>query len=154
MQAIFNKSIDGYEHLLDANLHLILALFINYYQTNYKHYNQSLITSKSIYDIFKYVNENYMNIILKELSKWHHLSGSSIRTLFHEYAHMVFKKYVTRLKLSETKRLLLTTDRNLTEIVESAGYSNIHQLYKVFNQYVKMTPAEFKYMHVKVGSNI
>ena len=39
--------------------------------------DQSLITSKSIYDIFKYVNENYMNITLKELAKWHHLSAVS-----------------------------------------------------------------------------
>jgi YesN/AraC family two-component response regulator len=95
-----------------------------------------------------YIHKNFIeNITLEDMAKLLHMSESRFRHLFKETIQIGFKEYITYLRLSESRKLLLTTDMNVSDIANSSGYTNIHQFYKVFYQYVFMSPAEYRSLY-------
>jgi hypothetical protein len=51
---------------------------------------------------------------------------------------------VTNLRLTEAKRLLLTSDTCVQEVASAVGYTNLSQFYKVFQRYSSMSPADYR----------
>lgn len=146
LKSVYYKKEPGYRHLLDASLRQILAILIAYYKTTYNDYCSVNSRSQSkMRDAIYYINQNYLdNLTLQNVSDHLHISTSRFRHVFKETFHIGFKEYTTYLRLSESRRLLLTTDLNITEVSNNSGFSNIYQFYKVFNKYVFMSPAEYR----------
>lgn len=72
------------------------------------------------------------------------LSPSYFRHLFKHNTQISFKTYITHLRMSHAKKLLLATSKSVDEIVIEVGYSNGNQFYKVFKRFTSMTPAEYR----------
>ena len=58
---------------------------------------------------------------------------------------------MTSLRLSEAKRLLLTSDTNVQEVAYTVGYTNLNQFYKVFQRYASMSPADYRRYYTRAG---
>lgn len=64
-------------------------------------------------------------------------------TIKNEY-NQSFKQYLNSIRLTEAKRLLMETDRQVSEIARSVGYSNVSHFNRVFKGEIHCTPREFR----------
>ena len=55
-------------------------------------------------------------------------------------------QYLTRKRLDEAKKILLTTDLSIHEISSMIGYENTNHFINLFKKYVSMTPGRFRQM--------
>jgi YesN/AraC family two-component response regulator len=155
LKETWDKKEVGYKHLLDADLRKLLALLIKHFKTNYpEYYTTSGHSHAKMQGALDYINKNFSrNITLEEMAELFHISASRFRHLFKESVKIGFKEYITFIRLTEVKKLLLTTDMNITDIARQAGYTNIHQFYKVFHKYVYISPAEYRNLHSSKNSD-
>ncbi len=146
MEKIFIEKETDYQHELDACLRLLLTMLIKHYKKEYNDYF-SFDSNKhnKLQEAMNYINAHYLEkISLEDIAAKFYMSTSRFRHLFKETLNMGFKEYVTYLRLSEAKRLLIYSDTSIKEIAALCGFSNLNQFYKVFNKYVYMMPAEYR----------
>ena len=72
------------------------------------------------------------------------MSPSRVRHVFKEVTGVGFKEYVTQLRVTEAKRLLVSTDLSVAEVAQAVSYTNLSQFYKVFDRTTSMSPAEYR----------
>lgn len=75
-------------------------------------------------------NSEYLNRILKKRT------GKTIS----EYSQKIF--------LEEAARLLVQSDKTVSEIIESLGFSNHNYFYNLFSKYYGETPRQFRLHHI------
>ena len=57
---------------------------------------------------------------------------------------MNLTKYITNVKMRESAKLLLTTDKNIAEITRAVGYDNSNYFSKLFKKNYGVTPTEYR----------
>ena len=72
------------------------------------------------------------------------LNPSYFRHLFKECTQTSFKEYITHLRMSQARKLLLATDKSIQEILAEVGYTNASQFYRVFYNLSHMTPTDYR----------
>jgi len=72
------------------------------------------------------------------------LSQRKIARIFREESGETFNRYLNRVRLEEAKRLILTTDRRITEIAYLVGYNYPSHFNKLFSERYKQTPSEMR----------
>ncbi len=83
-------------------------------------------------------------ISLERVAQVVHVSPSRVRHVFKEVTGVGFKEYVTQVRLTEAKRLLVGTDLSVAEVAHAVSYTNLSQFYKVFERSCSMSPAEYR----------
>jgi AraC-like DNA-binding protein len=153
LKAALEEKRPGYRHVMDAGLRQILAVLIGHYQATYPDYSSAGPAGlQKMQEVIGYLNENFLsNPSLEEVAGRFHLSASRFRHVFRSAVRIGYKEYVTYLRLSECRKLLLTTDLNVTEVASRSGFSNINQFYKVFYKYVYMSPAQYRKRYARPG---
>ena len=71
------------------------------------------------------------------------------RHLFKKEMRISFKEYLTHLRLTNARMLLLNSSLSIGSVIEEVGYSNISQFYRIFRQYYHMTPAQYRKMQLR-----
>lgn len=93
----------------------------------------------------EYINNHYAEqITLKEVAKSVQINESYFRHLFKDELQITFKGYLTFLRLSQAKKLLIATDMSINEIIHECGYTNASQFYRVFRKNCELSPAEYR----------
>ena len=82
--------------------------------------------------------------ILRRFSKFH------FSRLFKDFVGMSFSQYVTMQRVHKAKLLLLTTQASITDIAMEAGFNSSSTFNRVFYQYEKMSPTDFRQSHAKL----
>ncbi len=143
---IWDKKEGQYKHLIDANLRKMLALLMQYYKTTGAgNSSQKLNYYIKMQPALDYITAHFSEAIsLREVSAIVNMSQSRFRHLFKEVTRIGFKEYIIGRRLNEAKRLLLTTDMNISDVMYQVGFSNIYQFYQAFQKQISMTPAEFR----------
>ena len=145
MEPLLREKPTGYRHLLDAALRRALALLIRHYKAVYPDYYYADKNHAKIQEALEYINSNFQNhLTLEDLSERFFLSKSRFGHIFKETVRIGFKEYLTYLRLTNARRLLVTTEMSISDIASQTGFTNISQFYKVFRQYVFLTPAEYR----------
>jgi len=75
------------------------------------------------------------------------ISPRHLTRIFHEYTGQTVNEYLTRLRLSHARRLLVTTGRTVSDIMYDSGFSCPTHFYKVFRQQTGRTPAQYRKRH-------
>ncbi|MDC3416069.1 response regulator [Aquibacillus salsiterrae] len=100
---------------------------------------------KSIKEAISFVEENYaMELSLKEVANYVHLNPSYFSALFKEQTNLTFSEYLTRFRLQEAKRLLITTNKTVNEIAEDVGYKTTKYFIRLFKEYEQATPSSYR----------
>lgn len=73
-----------------------------------------------------------------------HISKYHLCHLFKEKTGMTLSEYTLEKRLSEAKRLLLQTDKNISEISMDLGFSSFSYFCSIFKERNKKTPGEFR----------
>lgn len=101
--------------------------------------------SRSIKEAMDYIDSHYGEALtLKVVAGVVHLNPSYLSTLFKDELKISFVEYLTRVRIQQAKRLLLTTDMNVTEIAETVGYQTPKYFNKVFREFEETTPGAYR----------
>ncbi|MGN8645921.1 response regulator transcription factor [Gracilibacillus sp. HCP3S3_G5_1] len=105
--------------------------------------------NRAVKEAMDYIDQHYdEELTLKKVANQVHLNPSYLSALFKEELEATFSEYVTRKRIQEAKKLLLSTDLPIAEIAEKSGYQTSKYFIKLFKQYEKMTPNSFRKQNV------
>jgi len=94
----------------------------------------------------RYIDENYAKkgITLNEVARHIHVSPNYLSYLFKKYMQCNLWEYVVKLRMEESRRLLLTTDLRRYEIADRVGYESPEHFSKIFKRYYGVNPSDLK----------
>lgn len=84
------------------------------------------------------------SLTLDEVARYVGLSPNYFSTLFHETTGVSFSRYLNRVRVEESKRLLLSSDYTLAEIAVAVGFPDQSYFSKVFKKETDLTPGMFR----------
>ncbi len=154
LKAIADREDPADRHLLDANLRRALAGLLRHARASDSAPAGAAPGDRheQVRPVLSYVEQHFReSLTLERVSEHVHVSASRVRHLFKDATSVGFKEYVTNLRLSEAKRLLLTTDTCVQEVAYTVGYTNLNQFYKVFGRYSSMSPADYRRYYRRSG---
>lgn len=95
--------------------------------------------------VFSYVKEHYdLPVKASEAAKLCNMSYSYFSRSFNRLFHMSFSDYVTRIRLVEAEKLLVSTALSITEIAAASGFSSTSYFIKLFHEDKHMSPKAFR----------
>ena len=95
--------------------------------------------------IVRFIQEHYHeNISAAELASHFGLSANYISNLLKSTLGIRYNDYVTQLRLSRAKELLLSTRLSVKEITTACGYYSQSHFTKLFLEHEGCTPAEYR----------
>lgn len=101
--------------------------------------------NKLIEGMVQYVEENFREpLVLGDLAEAFSVTRQYVSMAFHRELGIPFSEFLTRLRLEEAHRLLMTTDRNITEITGASGFPNLKAFNQAFRGEYGVSPKEFR----------
>ena len=97
-----------------------------------------------IISIFKYIEDNYKNGTLTEISRILNQPDYKLSKLIKKHTNMTFKELIQDRKLNKSIELLKFDNLSVVEVIEMIGYENPTYFYKIFKEKYGMTPKEYK----------
>lgn len=88
-------------------------------------------------------------VTLAEAAKHVHMNPSYLSQLFKQQKGTNFIDYVTKIRLTEAKRLLTSTTLRISEIAERLGYSDLAYFTNIFKKTCHITPSEYRKTHAR-----
>lgn len=134
------------------DLKVALDKVIQSIETTEKHDNLKMtdINSKNIYEdtikiILKYIDSNFnRKINLNSVANYVHLNPQYLSRYFKQKMGITFTQYITKLRLEKAKKLLINTDKSITQIALEVGYVDAAYFSKVFFKNERLSPYKFK----------
>lgn len=81
---------------------------------------------------------------LSALSKRYGVSREHMCRSFRKYLNVTPSQYINALRLCEAARLLSGTDQEIIEISNEVGFNNLGYFYRLFSDYFKVSPREYR----------
>ena len=98
-----------------------------------------LIEMKDFLD--NHFNQNFSLSHFEELYK---INRYRLCREFSAHYELAPLQYLTRRRIEEAKKILLTTDLSIHEVSSMIGYENTNHFINLFKKYVSMTPGKFR----------
>ena len=101
--------------------------------------------SKSITEVKKYIEDHYAeNLTLEVMADHFHMNTYYFSSFFKKNMGMNFKEYLNEIRLKHAVSLMLSTDKNVGEIMNEAGFADMRSFTKVFQKKYHETPGKYK----------
>lgn len=95
--------------------------------------------------VLAYMERNYMkNIGIGQIAGDLNITQSYLSTLFHKKTGTTFVKYLTRMRITKAKELLMENKLNIQQVAEQVGYYSTRHFTKLFTEIVGVYPSDFK----------
>lgn len=106
---------------------------------------QNLDTGADEYNlILQFLGEYHTNISLSDLASHFGRSPSHISHLFKKKSGLTVRAYCNELKLSDAKKLLLSTDMSVTEVALESGFSDSSYFISLFRKKYGVSPLKLR----------
>lgn len=94
----------------------------------------------------QYIEANYnqKGLTIQEVAKKNHVSPNYLSYLFKKNTGLNLWEYVIKLRMEESKSLILSTDLRRYEIAERVGYESPEHFSKIFKKYFGLSPSDLK----------
>jgi AraC-like DNA-binding protein len=100
--------------------------------------------------ILNKIGESYQNdISLKEMARVSHMSPSSFCRFFRKMTQKSFIEYVNQLRIEQAHKMLIETDKAISEIAFEIGFQNLSNFNRRFHLLTQMTPKEYRQHYQK-----
>lgn len=100
---------------------------------------------KPIVEAKKFIAENYMNDIeLKDIANFVYLSPIYFHKLFSKIVGTTPHEYLINERLSQAKKMLLSTDMSIVSIATKCGFNSQSYFNYLFKKEMGMTPKHYK----------
>ena len=156
LREIADRHLPAERHLADATLRRALALVNRSRGAGHRAAASVAATDRreQIRPVLAYVDRHCQeNITLEDVADVVHVSPSRVRHVFKDVTGVSFKEYVTQVRVTEAKRLLLGTELSVADIARAVSYTNLHQFYKVFYRSCSMSPGEYRHYYTPTGGD-
>ena len=105
--------------------------------------------SKLVSDVSNYINRHMSETITVEaIAKEFFLSRSYLSKLFKAESSMSLSDFILTKKTDEAKYLLRYTNKSLTDISLSLGFSSPGHFSRVFKKYASITPHKYRKKYI------
>lgn len=142
---VYRRKEGMWEMEVDTIVRSILLVLAQHYSSKDSEESARQNINPKILAAQRYINQNYnRSLTLDEVARQVGLNASYFRHLFKQEIRISFKEYITHLRLSNARTLLMDSDMNINRVIEEVGYTNISQFYHIFRQHYHMTPAEYR----------
>ena len=84
---------------------------------------------------------------MTELSAMLNLSHTYLSTLFKEETGITVSQYLTKIRMKEARRLLLTSQDQVSQIAVQVGYQDEKYFMRVFKKENGLTVSEFRRLY-------
>ncbi|WP_066629933.1 AraC family transcriptional regulator [Labilibacter marinus] len=138
----------GFDSVIDM-LSLLYDLATSRNKTNLSSpaYVKQFDTAKSrrINIVNKYLNDNIHNSIkIGDVATLVNMSPSAFSHFFKKRTQRSFTEYLTEMRIGIAARLLIDSEKNISEICYDCGFSNISNFNRAFKTQKGCTPSEFR----------
>lgn len=117
----------------------------HFYNTLCQRHIEDSTSSFNLQDMKNYIDQHYQeNIYLENLAEVFHTSPKYMSRLLKNALGMPFKQYLTILRISNAKDLLIKTDIKIEDISIASGFNSRNSFIRTFKQSENITPSEFR----------
>jgi len=104
--------------------------------------------------IIEWINSHYTSTIsLKTVAFEFNYTKEYLARYFKKNMGMSMQEYINKMKISKARELLIQSDKNIKEISSELGFSDDKYFLKLFKQYEKITPREYRRAYHRVHMN-
>lgn len=144
MLAEYTQKEPGYQSILKGYMQILFGMMVRSIRAQESE-NPYVSIGRITPDILRYIDSNlFEKINLRDLAEKCFYSPIYFSRLFKETCGKTLTSYIKEKRIHEAVRLLMDTDKTVSEIAERVGYSDRKQFYKAFRQQTGKTPAEFR----------
>ena len=123
-------------------------MFIDQYflQPHHRLHQQTEFLWYTIGSIQCYLARNYSDpeLTVEKTSRDTHIPVSRVSEILKSVSGIGFRSYLNKIRLNEAKRLLSESQKRISEIGYSVGYSNISHFNRTFKKIVGLSPGEYR----------
>ena len=113
----------------------------------YRHARSSKIVSR-LERVIRHIDKHFREELpLAEVAQVAGLTPSSLSRLFHRMTNQTYVNYRNACRTREACRLLIETDRSITQVAGDCGFENLSNFNRRFQQSYQMTPTDFRRIH-------
>lgn len=100
---------------------------------------------KIISEVIQYIQKQYSNhdLYIEQIAKAVHLSPNYLSSLFKKETGKTIGSYITEVRLKQSC-YLLNSDRKISDIALSVGYTDVNYYSKLFKKFYHVTPSEYR----------
>ncbi|WP_422485525.1 helix-turn-helix domain-containing protein [Gudongella sp. DL1XJH-153] len=142
------SKLDDYEDQIEDNLLSLMYHLLNNF--HYLFYDEESLKEDEIqleryHRIMKYLSNNYMDkVSLQDIAKKEFLSSQYLSYKIKEVFGHGFNEYLNQIRVEESTKLLIDTDKSISEISEEVGFSHTRYYNKHFKIHYKCTPIQYR----------
>lgn len=126
---------------IKSAINIIQVLTRYFSSTNLIIVNESTLLK----DIERFIINNISkNITIPLLCNNFHISKNKLYSLFKKYNKLTVYQYITEKRISEAKKLLISTDLTIKEISFSVGIDDYNYFIKLFKKFTNVAPLKYR----------
>ncbi|MFB5682690.1 AraC family transcriptional regulator [Paenibacillus terreus] len=145
----FSAKSFGFELAVRTLICRVFLWFLR--QTHHQHWNWEVAHSLNDSDyqmlqkVFEYIDYNYMNDInAQTAARLCNMSYSYFSRRFKAIMGKTFTNYLSYIRITEAEKLLLTTDKSMTDIALEVGFSSSSYFIQQFRKHKDISPYHFR----------
>ena len=108
------------------------------------------VDNRKIQEVATYIFEHYTeNILLEDVADKFDMNKSFLSKRFKTATGFGFKEYIINLRIQNACRLLLETNKSITDIAFECGFNSVSSFNRSFKKVKGISPREFKNAMIK-----
>lgn len=142
-QILYMISSEGYSPILQSRM-TMLSIRSTRRRKRWPSYFR--MQSATAVRAIKYIDENYTryDLSLDLMARELHITSPYLCRLIKQQTGMNYKEYLTRLRMTEAKKLLQNKNISIADVCQQTGYSNVSHFIKTFQKYAGTTPTKYR----------
>ncbi len=133
----------AYELSIRANIQKIFTGVIRYWNDQNVFHSKAMMT-EAIKKALLYISDNLESATARNTAAVCNLSYNHFSTVFKKTVGRSFIDYITLLRLNEAEKLLISTQKSITEIALSCGFSSTSHFIARFRAQKGITPGQLR----------
>lgn len=133
--------------LKNVRMQFFIGLLITELLTNLElsdFYSDMNYDNKIVSKVLEYIDKNYDEASLKEISMILNQPNYKISKLLKEFTGKNFRELLIERRVEKVKELLKNTDYPISEVIKNTGYENISYFYKLFKKKNNISLKEYR----------
>lgn len=126
---------------------LVVAILIDLYRSHPEAFpmRSHANISSAVVSAQRYINDHYYErVTLQDIARENYVSAHALSLAFKDIVGTTFKEYLILFRLTEAKKLLITTDLSVEDVATQVGYINVNNFIQMFRREEGITPLQYR----------